>query len=74
MSFEGYYEYKCPNHHRDIADVYTEEPQACRECGERWVKIRLVDETNAPPAEKGPWWDVTFDPEFGDYTAEKLNY
>ena len=66
MSFEGYYQYRCPEGHDDACDVHCDEPKLCSKCGLRWSQIRLVDQTNDPD-EYGPWRDVEFREKFGDY-------
>ena len=47
MSFEGRYQKLCPNGHYEEQDVYMDTDQ-CIECGEKWVKTNLVDDTNVP--------------------------
>lgn len=68
MSYEGYREYKCSNGHIDAANVYDREPIACRTCGERYVRIRSVDQTNGHDVL--PWRDVEYRPRFKDYVAK----
>lgn len=57
MSYEGYIEYKCPNGHFDMADVYEEQPTFCQACGKRFARKRSVDETN-DPTEIGQWQKI----------------
>jgi hypothetical protein len=45
MSFEGRYQKLCPNGHYEEQDVYME-TLLCAECGEKWEKSNLVDDTN----------------------------
>ena len=68
MSFEGYNEFRCGNGHTDAADVYEKQPTACRECGERWVKKRMIDCTNGRHA--GKWREVEYRPRFKDYVVK----
>ena len=68
MSYEGYSEFKCPNGHIDVADVYGPQPKACRVCGERFTRIRAIDETNG--RDVLPWRDVEYRPRFKDYVAK----
>ncbi len=46
MSFEGYYEYLCPNKHHWSCDVRDEGGPYCPVCNENPALYRLVDETN----------------------------
>jgi hypothetical protein len=47
MSFEGRYQKLCPVGHYEEQCVYME-TENCEKCGQRWVKINLVDDTNEP--------------------------
>lgn len=67
MSYEGYREHLCPNGHKGACDAYDRDPIACPECGERWIKIRSVDQTNG--RDVGKWREVEFRPRFKDYVA-----
>lgn len=68
MSYEGYREYECACGSVDAADVYADEPKACRQCGGRWVRIRSIDQTNGH--EELPWRDVEYRAEFNDYVGK----
>jgi len=68
MSYEGYTEYKCRHGHTGAADVYMKQPIICYECGEHWVKVRSIDQTNGHDV--GPWRDVEFRPRFKDYVKK----
>jgi hypothetical protein len=47
MSFEGRYQKLCPNGHYEEQCVYLETSK-CGECGSKWMKSNLVDDTNEP--------------------------
>lgn len=57
MSFEGRYQKLCSNGHYTEQDVYMDTDE-CEECGEEWIKINLVDDTNEP----GQGYDYTMKP------------
>lgn len=47
MSFEGRYQKLCPNGHYVEQCIYMETDK-CEDCGEKWVRSNMVDDTNEP--------------------------
>lgn len=57
MSYEGYYQYICPNGHYWAEDVYGPNFKRCLTCGELRVWSNSVDTTNGSWEEDGPFDD-----------------
>lgn len=58
MSFEGRYQKICENGHYSEQCVYME-TKNCDNCGGKWIKENLVDDTNEP----GEGFDYTMEDE-----------
>lgn len=46
MSYEGFQEYLCPKGHYNVRDAYSDDCEACPDCGEPITYYHPVDQTN----------------------------